>query len=124
MRRIIAIAAATLATVALAAGCGNSASAGSSHPSYAKQLESFGDVIGASGASQVSPTSQKLVARMGSAWLVQVCQSQSDAKLVGMKPTAAQNYFAQGYNVTAPAAAPSADAVFSHILGACATEGL
>ncbi len=61
---------------------------------------------------------------MGSAWLVQVCQTQSDAKLVGMKPTAAQTHFAQGYNVTAPAGAPSADAVFSHILGACATEGL
>jgi hypothetical protein len=124
MRRIIAIAATTLATVALAAGCGSSAGAGSPHPSYAKQLESFGDVIGASGTSQVSPTSRKLIAAMGSAWLAQVCESRSEATLVGMKATAAQDYFAQGYNVTAPAGAPRADTVFSHILGACATEGL
>jgi ABC-type phosphate transport system substrate-binding protein len=124
MRRVIAIVATTLATGALAAGCGSSASAGSSHPSYAKQLESFGDVIGASGSSQVSPTSRKLIAAMGGAWLAQVCESQSEATLVGMKATAAQDYFAQGYNVTAPAGAPRADAVFSHILGACAAEGL
>lgn len=124
MRRIIAITATTLATVALAAGCGNSASAGGSHPSYAKQLESFGDVIGASGTSQTSPTSRTLIAGMGGAWLTQVCDSQSAATLVGMKAAAAQDYFAQGYDVTAPAGAPSADAVFSHILGACATEGL
>ena len=73
------------------------------------------DVIGACGTSQASPTSRKLIAAMGGAWLAQVCESRSEATLVGMKATAAQDYFAQGYNVTAPAGAPRADAVFSHI---------
>jgi hypothetical protein len=124
MRRIFAIAATTLAAAVLASGCGSSASAGSAHPSYAKQLEGFGDVIGASGGSLVSPKPQTLVAGMGSAWLLQVCRTQSAATLVGMKSVAAQGYFAKGYDLAAPSGAPSAGLVFSHILGACSTEGL
>lgn len=123
MKRLVASITAGLIAVALAAGCGSSATA-NTHPSYAGLLAGFGDDVGASGGSTVSPTPWKLIAGMGHTWLAQVCQAQSDATLVGMKSPRLEGFFAQGYDKTAPSHAPSAHAVFIRILGQCAVQGL
>jgi hypothetical protein len=123
MKRIIVGAATGLVAVALAAGCGGSATA-NTQPSYPAVLASFGDAMGASGTSTVSPTPGKLIAGMGSGWLAQVCQAQSDATLVGLKSARLERAFAQGYDKTAPHGAPRAHAVFIRILGQCASKGL
>jgi len=130
MKRPIATAAAGLSAVVLAAGCGNSATA-STHPSYASLLASYGDTVGASAKATVSPTPAKLVANMegmdkvmGLDWLQQVCQTASDATVVGIKFSKAEADFAKGYDVTAPAGAPSARIVYGRIVGICASKGL
>ena len=120
MKRTIATATAGLIGVVLAAGCGGSATA-NTHPSYSAQLVSFGDALGTRGASA---TPGALITRMGSDWLHQVCQAQSDGKLVGMKSSKLESSFAQGYEKTAPAGAPSARTVYVHILEGCTTLGL
>lgn len=123
MKRILASIAAGLGVLALASGCGSSATA-NTHPSYTALNASFGDAIGASARSTVSPTAAKLILGMGSGWLAQVCQAQSDATLVGLKSAKLERAFAAGYGKTAPAGAPAAHAVFIRILGQCASEGL
>lgn len=120
MKRTIATAAAGLIGVVLAAGCGGSATA-NTQPSYSAQLASFGDALGTRAASTPPGT---LITRMGSDWLHQVCQAQSDAKLVGMKSSKLESSFAQGYEKTASAGAPSAGTVYARILGRCVTLGL
>ncbi len=130
MKQLIAAAAAGLITVVLAAGCGSSATA-STHPTYASLLASYGDTVGTSVGGIVSPTPAKLIAAMermdgtmGPDWLQQVCQTQSDATVVGIKFTKADADFAEGYNATAPAGAPSSRVVFARIVGMCASKGL
>ena len=130
MKRPIATAVAGLAAVLLAAGCGNSATAGT-HPSYASLLARYGDTVGASARTIVSPTPAKLIANMesmggnmGPDWLQQVCQTVSDATVVGVKFPKAEAGFAKGYDVTAPANAPPAHAVYARILGVCASHAL
>jgi hypothetical protein len=130
MNRTLAAAAAGLSAVLLAAGCGNSATA-STNPSYASLLASYGDTVGASAKATVSPTPAKLIANMermdkvmGLDWLQQVCQTASDATVVGITGAKAAADFAAGYDVTAPAGAPSARIVYGRILGICASKGL
>jgi hypothetical protein len=130
MKHIIATAAAGLSAVVLAAGCGNSATA-STHPSYASLFARYGDTVGASATATVSPTPAKLIANMermngnmGPDWLQQVCQTVSDATVVGIKFPKAEAGFAKGYDMTAPAGAPPARSVYARILGICATQGL
>jgi hypothetical protein len=123
MKQIIGSVAAGLVVLALAAGCGGSATA-NTHPSYTALNASFGDAIGASARSTVSPTAAKLIAGMGSGWLSQVCQAQSDATLVGVKSAKLERAFAAGYGKTAPAGSPAASTVLAHILGQCASQGL
>jgi hypothetical protein len=130
MKQIIAAAAAGLITVVLAAGCGGSATA-NTNPSYASLLASYGDTVGTSVGGIHSPTPAKLIAAMermdgtmGPDWLQQVCETQSNATVVGIKFTKAEADFAEGYNATAPAGAPSARAVFARIVGLCASKGL
>jgi hypothetical protein len=130
MKRLIAAAAAGLIAVALAAGCGSSATA-NTHPSYASLLASYGDTVGTSASGIVSPTPAKLIAgmeamdgNMGPDWLQQVCETESDATVVGIKFTKAEADFAKGYDVTAPSGAPSALAVFGRIVATCASKGI
>jgi hypothetical protein len=130
MKQLIAAAAAGLGAVVLAAGCGNSASA-NTNPSYASLLASYGDTVGTSAKATVSPTPAKLIAgmermdgTMGPDWLQQVCQTASDATVVGITRAKAGADFAKGYDVTAPAGAPAARIVYGRILGICSSEGL
>jgi hypothetical protein len=130
MKQIIAAAAAGLIAVMLAAGCGSSSTA-STNPSYASLLASYGDTVGTSAGRIVSPTPAKLIAGMerinaplGADWLQQVCQTQSDASVVGINFSKAEADFAKGYDVTAPARAPSAGVVFVTIRRMCASKGL
>jgi hypothetical protein len=131
MKRIIATAAAGLGVIVLAAGCGGSASAGTTHPSYASLFARYGDTVGASSKAIVSPTPAKLVANMermngnmGPDWLQQVCQTVSDATVVGIRFPKAEAGFAKGYDLTASTEAPPARAVYTRILGICASQGL
>jgi hypothetical protein len=130
MKQLIAAVAAGLSAVALAAGCGNSATA-STHPTYASLLASYGATVGTSAKKTVSPTPAKLIAnmermdgQMGPDWLQQVCQMISDATVVGIKVPKAEAGFAKGYDVSAPADAPPARAVYTRILGICSSQGL
>jgi hypothetical protein len=123
MRQLPAALAAGLAAVALATGCGNSATA-STHPSYASLLAGYGDVVGSKERATVAPTPAKLVGEMGQDWLGQICETQSEATIVGMKFPRLAGFFAKGYRETAPAGALSPNAVFRGILGACAAQGL
>jgi hypothetical protein len=123
MKPIIGSFAAGLVVLALASGCGGSATA-NTQPSYPALLASFGDAIGASGTSTVSPTPATLIVGMGPGWLAQVCQARSDATLVGVKSTTLERAFAAGYDKTASAGAPAAHTVFIRILGQCAAQGL
>jgi hypothetical protein len=130
VKQVIAAAAAGLITVMLAAGCGSSATA-STNPSYASLLASYGDTVGTSAGRIVSPTPAKLIAAMermdgtmGPDWLQQVCETQSDATVVGIKFSKAGADFAKGYALTAPAGAPPARAVFARIVAICASNGI
>jgi hypothetical protein len=130
MKQLIVAAAAGLITVLVAAGCGGSATA-STDPSYASLLASYGDTVGTSVGGIVSPTPAKLIAAMermdgtmGPDWLQQVCETQSNATVVGIKFPKAEADFAKGYNATAPADAPSVRGVFARIVGMCASKGL
>jgi hypothetical protein len=126
MKHLIAAAAAGLIAVMLAAGCGGSSTA-STHPSYASLLASYGDTVGTSAGGIVSPTPVKLIAAMeringtmGPDWVQQVCETQSDATVAGIKFSKAEADFAKGYDATAPAGVPSARVVFARIVGMCA----
>jgi hypothetical protein len=131
VKQLIAAAAAALIAVTLAAGCGGSASAGTTKPKYASLFATYGDTVGASAKATVSPTPTKLIANMermngtmGPDWLQQVCETVSDATVVGITASKAEAGFAEGYDVTAPAGAPPARAVYARILGICATHSL
>jgi hypothetical protein len=130
MNRLIATVAAGLSAVMLAAGCGSSATA-NTNPSYASLFARYGDTVGASAKATVSPTPAKLIANMermdgtmGPDWLQQVCETVSDATVVGIKFPKAEAGFAKGYDVSAPADAPPAHAVYSRIIGICASQGI
>jgi hypothetical protein len=123
MNQLLAVAAAGLAAVVLAAGCGNSATA-STHPSYASLLGGYGDVVGSKERAIVAPTPAKLIFAMGQDWLGQVCETQSEATIVGMKFPRLEGLFAKGYRETAPPGALPPNAVFRGILGVCAAQGL
>ena len=131
MKQLIATAAAGFIAVLLAAGCGGSGSAGTTKPNYASRLATYGDTVGASAKATAAPTPTKLIANMermngtmGPDWLQEVCETVSDASVVGIKFSKAEAGFAKGYDVTAPAGAPPARAVYTRILGICASQGL
>jgi hypothetical protein len=117
-----AIPGAVLAVVigVLAAGCGGS---GSPHPSHAALLQGFGDTVGAK-LAKGSGSTAFVVSQMGDSWLLQVCQEKSDAALQGVTAAKAEGYFADGYNSTAPAGAPTAKTVFGRISQGCRAEGV
>lgn len=130
MRQRVAAAAAALIMLMLAAGCGGSASA-STNPSYASLLASYGDTVGTGIGGIVAPTPAKVIAAMermdgtmGPDWLQQVCETQSDATVAGIRFAKTEADFAKGYDATAPEGAPSARVVFAGIVSTCASEGL
>ena len=120
MKRAVPGAVVALAIGAFAAGCGGS----SSHsPTHAALLEGFGDTVGAK-VVKGGPTPSAVITGMGNSWLLQVCQEKSDAALQGVTSAKAETYFAQGYDATAPAGAPSAKLVFGQISQGCTAEGV
>ena len=122
MTRVLLAALAALVIGVLAAACGGGSGSASTHPTHAARIEGFGETLGASLKTGAGPS--EVISQMGNSWLLQVCQEKSDAALQGVTATKAETFFAQGYDATAPAGAPSAKAVFGQISAGCATEGV